>query len=123
MNGATLWANLHLLFWLSLIPFGTAWMGETHFARAAVFTYGCLLLACAVSYTIMIRRLIALEGRDSVLARAIDKDRKGYISLAIYVLGLGLCFVHPALAAGCYVTVAIIWLVPDTRIEKILPRG
>ena len=122
VSGGVLWANLHLLFWLSLIPFVTAWMGETHFSQWPVLAYGCVLLACALAYTIMIRTLIAVEGRGSLLARAIGADIKGYISLAIYVLALALAFIHPLLATGCYVTVAIIWLAPDRRIEKLLPK-
>ena len=122
VGGAVLWANLHLLFWLSLIPFVTAWMGESHFARWPVLAYGCVLLACALAYTIMIRALIAVEGRDSLLARAIGADVKGYVSLAIYGLALALCFVHPLLATACFVAVAIIWLIPDRRIEKVLPE-
>ena len=122
VTGGVLWANLHLLFWLSLVPFTTGWMGENHFSKWTVFVYALNLLACALAYTIMLRLLIAADGRDSIIAKAVGKDAKGYISLALYLLSLAAVFVHPLLATACHVAVAIIWLVPDKRIERILQQ-
>jgi uncharacterized membrane protein len=120
VKGGTLWANMHLLFWLSLIPFVTAWMGENHFARLPVMLYGLVLILCAVAYTILVRVLVSHHGAESVLARAIGSDGKGYASLALYVAGILSALVHPLVACGFYVLVAIIWLVPDRRIERVL---
>jgi uncharacterized membrane protein len=120
VNGAILWANLHLLFWLSLIPFTTAWMGENHFASLPVALYGAVLLMAAIAYTILSRALISHHGRASLLAAAIGRDRKGYASLALYAIAIPLAFVEPAVAGGIYVLVAVIWLVPDTRIERTI---
>ena len=118
VNGATLWANTHLLFWLSLIPFTTGWMGENHFAPWPTALYGIDLLLCAIAYTILVRVLLAHHGRESTLAQALGIDFKGYISLALYASAIPLAFVHPGIASALYVTVSIIWLVPDRRIEK-----
>jgi uncharacterized membrane protein len=120
VNGSVLWANLHLLFWLSLVPFVTAWMGESHFARTPVALYGVVLLLASIAYFILSRRLISLHGRDSTLATAVGRDFKGLVSTALYVLAIPLAFVSPWLAGALYVAVAIIWLVPDRRIEKRL---
>ena len=120
VNGATLWTNLHLLFWLSLIPFGTAWMDENHFEAVPVALYGTLLLMCGVAYTILSRRLIAQHGPESALARAVGKDRKGLVSLAIYACAVPTAFFNPALACALYVVVAVMWLIPDQRIERNL---
>jgi uncharacterized membrane protein len=120
VNGAALWANLHLLFWLSLVPLATGWLAATGRADWPVFCYGLVLLGSAIAYTIMIRVLVALEGPDSLLAQAIGRDRKGLVSVALYLLGLALAFFQPWLAHLCYVAVALIWLVPDSRIEKRL---
>ncbi len=120
VSGAVLWANLHLLFWLSLIPFVTAWMGENHFARTPVALYGVVLLMAAISYTILVRAALRVEGPDSLLARAIGMDRKGNLSLALYVLAIAAAFVVPLASGLLYVTVALIWLVPDRRIERVL---
>jgi uncharacterized membrane protein len=120
VSGGVLWANLLLLFWLSLIPFVTAWMGENHFARDTVALYGFVLLMAAVSYTVLVRATLRVEGRDSLLAKAIGMDRKGNISLLLYVVGIAASFVHPAMAGAAYVVVALIWLVPDRRIERVL---
>jgi uncharacterized membrane protein len=120
VNGATLWANLHLLFWLSLIPFGTAWMGENHFEALPVALYGTLLLMCGVAYTILSRVLIAHHGPDSALARAVGKDGKGLASLAIYASAVPLAFFSPPLSCALYVVVAVMWLIPDRRIERNL---
>jgi len=122
IRGGVLWANLHLLFWLSIVPFVTGWMGENHFARWPVFFYGVVLLCCAMAYTILVRFLLAANGPDSLLAKAVGNDWKGNISLAIYVLALGLSFIHPLLSIACYVTVAVIWFIPDKRIERVLPN-
>jgi uncharacterized membrane protein len=120
VNGATLWANLHLLFWLSLVPFTTAWMGENHFAAWPVAVYGVVLLMAGVAYFILIRTLIRLHGQSSTLATAIGADRKGKISMAIYAVAVPLAFVRAWIAGACYVIVAVIWLVPDRRIERKL---
>jgi uncharacterized membrane protein len=118
VNGATLWANLHLLFWLSLIPFTTAWMGENHLNPWPVAVYGIVLLLAGVAYYILTQTLIRLHGRDSTLATSIGADVKGKISIAIYAAGIALAFVHPWIADLCYVIVAVMWLVPDRRIER-----
>ncbi len=118
VNGATLWANLHLLFWLSLIPFTTAWMGENHFAAWPVAVYGIVLLLAAIAYFILTRALIKLHGRNSTLAASIGTDRKGKISIAIYAAAIPLAFAQAWIAGACYVIVAIMWLVPDRRIER-----
>ena len=120
VNGRVLWANLHLLFWLSLIPFVTGWLGENHFAPWPVALYGAVLLAAGVAYFILTRALLAIHGSDSVLAAALGRDLKGKISLVLYLVAIPLAFVRPWLAGVLYVTVAVVWLVPDRRIEKIL---
>ena len=120
VNGATLWANLHLLFWLSLVPFTTSWMGGNHFAAWPVALYGIVLLLAAVAYSILTRTLIALHGRGSTLATSIGRDVKGKISIVIYAAAIPLAFVRTWIAGMCYVVVAIMWLVPDRRIEKNL---
>lgn len=123
VTGGILWANLHLLFWLSLVPFVTAWMGENHFAPLPTALYGVVLLMAAISYTILQRCIVAVEGKDSTLARAVGADRKGRISLVCYVCAIALSFVSVWAAGLLYVTVALIWLVPDPRIERVLaPR-
>jgi len=123
INGAVLWANLHLLFWLSLFPFTTAWMGENHFARWTVVVYGLVLIMAAIAYFILVRALLAAEGDDSTLARAIGSDFKGKISVVIYLAGIGLAFVVPWIGVAIYAVVAIMWLIPDRRIEKKLVRS
>ena len=120
VNGATLWANLHLLFWLSLIPFTTAWMGENHFDSWPVAIYGMVLLSAGVAYFILTKALINLHGHGSTLATSIGNDRKGKISIAIYAAAIPLAFAQPWIAGACYVVVAIMWLIPDRRIEKKL---
>ena len=120
VNGAVLWANLHLLFWLSIIPFVTSWMGENHFAPFPVAAYGVVLLAASIAYFILTRVLIALEGKDSDLAHAVGRDRKGSISTVLYITALPLAFVNVWLSCGIYATVAAIWLVPDRRIERVI---
>jgi uncharacterized membrane protein len=118
VNGAILWANVHLLFWLSLVPFVTGWMGENHFEAVPVALYGGVLLMCGVAYTILCRTLIAHHGADSALAQAVGSDRKGKISLALYAGAVPLAFASPPLACAVYVVVAVMWLIPDRRIER-----
>jgi uncharacterized membrane protein len=120
VNGRILWANSHLLFWLSLVPATTAWMGEHEMATWPVAAYGVDLLCCAIAYTILVRTLLTHHGKDSTLAKAIGDDRKGKLSLVIYLVALPLAFVAPWVSYACYIVVAIIWLVPDRRIEKVL---
>jgi len=117
VNGPALWANLHLLFWLSLIPFVTAWMDENHFAGAPIALYGAVLLMASVAYYILARVLIRNSGADSALAAAFGKDWKGLISIVLYVLGIAASFWNSKLALAIYVAVAIMWFVPDRRIE------
>lgn len=122
VNGSILWANLHLLFWLSLIPFATGWMGENDFATVPVALYGMVLWLCAMAYYFMVRALLAHHGQDSVLRAAIGKDTKGLRSLYLYTAAIPLAFVAPWIALGLYVTVAIMWLIPDQRIESNLSK-
>ena len=123
VSGGMLWANLNLLFWLSLIPFTTAWMGENHFTTWPVFLYGVDLLACAIAYTIMTIVSVRVHGPDSEIAHAVGRDRKGGLSLLLYALSLPLAFFGPALSCALFVIVALIWLVPDRRIERVIGRG
>jgi uncharacterized membrane protein len=118
VDGRVLWANLHLLFWLSLFPFGTAWMGENSFAPIPVAVYGVILLAAAVAYYILVRALIAREGADSVLAEAVGNDRKGKASPLFYAIAIPIAFVAPWVSVAIYALVAAIWFVPDLRIER-----
>lgn len=120
VDGRVLWANLHLLFWLSLVPFVTGWMGENHFAGLPVAMYGVILILAAVSYTILTRVLLAREGKDSALAKALGSDIKGKISIALYATAILSAWTFPGVACALYALVAIIWLVPDRRIEKAL---
>jgi uncharacterized membrane protein len=120
INGRVMWANLHLLFWLSLIPFVTAWTGENNFVAVPVALHGSVYLMTGVAYYILTRVLVTHHEKDSKLAIAIGKDFKGIMSLFIYAIGIALAFVNSWLAFGLYVIVAIIWLAPDRRIEKIL---
>jgi uncharacterized membrane protein len=120
VNGPALWANLHLLFWLSLTPFVTSWMGETGFAAWPVAAYGSMLLMAGTAYFILTRVLIASHGKDSTLAIALGGDLKGKVSVLIYALAIPLAFLEPLAACGLYVLVALIWLVPDRRIEAVL---
>lgn len=120
VNGAVLWANSHLLFWLSLVPFASAWMGENHFTLWPVILYGIVLLGAAIAYFILTRALLGLHGADSLLSKALGNDFKGKISIVFYVLGILTAFIHPWCACAFYVLVAVIWLVPDRRIEKVL---
>ena len=117
INGSTLWANMLLLFWLSLIPFVTGWMGENHFAALPVALYGVVLLGAALAYWILVRVLLSHHESDSLLAKAIGRDFKGNISLAFYLLAIALAFFNRWLSCALYVAVALMWLVPDRRIE------
>ena len=118
VSGGVLWANLHLLFWLSLVPFITNWMGDNHADALPTAIYGGVLLMAAIAYTILQNTILAHEGPDSMLARAVGHDWKGKLSLAIYVTAIPMAFVNPWFADGLYATVATIWLVPDRRIES-----
>ena len=120
VSGGILWANLLLLFWLSLVPFVTGWMGENHFAPAPMALYGVVLLMAGISYTVLVQASLRVEGPNSLLATAIGLDRKGKISLGLYVIGIAAAFVRTWLAGAIYVAVALIWLIPDTRIERVL---
>lgn len=120
IHGGILWANSHLLFWLSLIPFTTAWMGENHFADGPAAVYGFVLLMCAIAYTILQNSLIKHHGKESTLAKAIGTDRKGKISAVCYIVGIALSHIEPWVSFGLYVFVALIWLVPDRRIEQAI---
>ncbi len=117
VSGVVLWANLHLLFWLSLVPFVTDWMGENHFASLPTAVYGVVLLMAALAYTILQRTIVALEGPESLLAQAVGRDRKGKLSLLCYGAAIPLAFVSPWISDALYVLVALMWLVPDRRIE------
>jgi len=119
INGAILWANLHLLFWLSIVSFATAWMGENHFAQVPTAIYGCVLLASAIAYTILQQTIIAEQGPGSRLKAAVGNDLKGKLSGLLYAIAIPLAFVnHQGIAEAIYVAVALIWLVPDRRIEN-----
>lgn len=122
VDGRSLWANLHLLFWLSLVPFATAWMGDTHFAAMPVALYGVVLFMAGVAYLIMTRALLAVHAPDSPLALALGRDFKGKISIVIYAVALAVAFVMPALACAGYAAVAAMWLVPDRRMERTLHK-
>ena len=120
VNGRTLWANLHLLFWLSLIPFVTGWMGENHFAALPVALYGGVMLFAGLAYFILTRVLISHHGKDSALANALGHDVKGKVSLLLYAVAIPLSFVNSWAACALYVVVAVMWLIPDRRIEHAL---
>ena len=122
IDGPILWANLHLLFWLSLVPFVTGWMGENHFAQIPVALYGLVLLMSALSYNLLSRCLIKHEGTDSALAAAVGSDFKGKISMAIYLAAILLCFVNRWIALALYYVVALLWFIPDRRIERLRER-
>ena len=120
INGKVLWANGHLLFWLSLLPFATGWMGESHAAKFPVLLYGIVCMMAGLAYYILTIVLIQLHGKDSLLAKAVGKDFKGIISLFLYLAGIGFSFFNTTISCLIYVAVAIIWLIPDTRIERTL---
>jgi uncharacterized membrane protein len=122
VSGGILWANLHLLFWLSLFPFATGWMGENHLAAVPTAAYGLVLLMAAIAYYILQRKIIANQGRDSLLASAIGSDWKGKMSPALYFAAIPLAYVSSWIASGIYVIVAMLWLIPDRRIERVVAR-
>ena len=122
INGRVLWANLHLLFWLSLVPFVTGWMGQNHFAPAPSAGYGIVMLFAAIAYSILARALVAEQGPNSRLARAIGDDRKGKVSILLWALGIAFAFVNAWIAVAIYVGVAMMWFVPDKRIERTASR-
>ncbi|GAA0525356.1 putative membrane protein [Rhizomicrobium palustre] len=119
VTGGILWANLHLLFWLSLLPFTTAWMGEHHNSSIPTALYGAMMLASAIAYTILEWRIIRNEGKGSLLARAVGTNIKGYGSIALYVAGIAVAFAAPWLAQCFYALVALVWFIPDRRIERV----
>jgi uncharacterized membrane protein len=122
VTGGMLWANLHLLFWLSLLPFATAWMGENHFAPAPTALYGVVLLLAAIAYVILQRSIIRAQGPDSILQKAIGQDWKGKVSPALYLTGIVVALFSPMVADAMFVIAALLWLIPDRRIEKTLSQ-
>jgi len=122
VSGGVLWANLHLLFWLSLVPFVTGWIGETHFAALPVAVYGLVMLLAGTAYFVLTRVLLRVHGSDSTLAHAVGRDFKGQVSLAIYAAAVILAFLQPIVSCALYLLVSIMWLVPDRRIERAMAR-
>lgn len=120
INGKVLWANLHLLFWLSLVPFATSWMGENHFAKLPVAVYGAVLFMAGIAYYILAHSLATLHGKDSIIAIALGKDRKGIVSVIIYLIGILLAYVSGLISLVLYAFVALIWFIPDRRFERRL---
>jgi uncharacterized membrane protein len=120
VTGGILWANLHLLFWLSLFPFATAWVGKNHLAPTPTALYGFVLLMAAVAYYVLQRTIIVQQGPNSLLAAAVGKDYKGKLSPLLYLAAIPLAFLSPWISSGLYVLVALLWLVPDRRIERVL---
>ena len=120
VSGTVLWANLHLLFWLSLIPFATGWMGENHFASATLALYGVILLMAAIAYWILAHSLINYHGKESLLAKALGSDLKGKISIVIYIIAIPASFFNQWISGALFVLVALMWLIPDRRIEKAI---
>jgi uncharacterized membrane protein len=123
VDGRILWANLHLLFWLSLVPFVTAWMGENHFAAVPTAAYGAVLLAAAIAYWLLQRAILEREGRQSLLAEAVGRDLKGKLSPLIYITAIAATWVHPWISGALYAFAALIWLFPDPRIERVIARA
>jgi uncharacterized membrane protein len=123
VTGAMLWANLHLLFWLSLFPFATGWMGENHFAMAPTALYGAVLLMAAIAYYVLELTIIRAQGPDSILKKAVGRDLKGKLSPVLYILAIVGTLVSPLIAEAIFVGVALIWLIPDRRIENALTRN
>jgi len=120
INGKVLWGNLHLLFWLSLMPVTTNWIGESHFERDPIIAYGVVLIMCSISYNIVEYFVIQIEGEESALKRAVKSKTKENISTALYFLGIGISFINPYISLMMYGTVAIMWLIPDRRIETLM---
>jgi uncharacterized membrane protein len=123
VSGTILWANMHLLFWLSLVPFATGWMGEKHFAAVPTALYGMVLLLAAIAYLLLQHAILVQEGPDSILAAALGNDWKGRFSLLIYGIAIPLSFLHPWIAGALYAFGAVMWLIPDRRIERSLARA
>ena len=123
VNGAIMWANLHLLFWLSLFPFATGWMGQNHFMPVPTALYGVVMLLAAIAYYILQSLIVAEQGRDSKLAASIGRDYKGKLSPALYTIAIAVSFVQPWIAAGLYVFVALMWLIPDRRIARVVDEA
>ena len=123
ISGAVLWANLHLLFWLSLVPFATGWMGESHFAPQPTAIYGVVMLMAAMAYWILLGTILRADGPESLLRRAVGRDWKGKLSPLLYLLAIGAAFVSPAISGALYAAVALIWVIPDRRIERVLAEG
>lgn len=122
VTGTILWANLHLLFWLSLFPFATGWMGENHFAAVPTALYGVVLLMAAIAYYVLQQAIIRAQGPESILKKAVGRDWKGKLSPVLYVMAITATLVSPWIAQAIFVTVALMWLIPDRRIENVLPR-
>ena len=122
VDGRVLWANLHLLFWLSLFPFGTEWMGENNFSRWPVILYGVILLLAAIAYFMLAKSLVSLHGKESVISAALGRDFKGKFSVAIYLAAIPASFLNRWIGLALYVLVAVMWLVPDRRVERTLAR-
>ncbi len=120
VSGSILWANLHLLFWLSLVPFVTGWMGENHFSAPTMALYGFIMLMSAIAYFILQRQIILAQGNNSILAKAVGKDYKGKLSPVLYILGIALSWVSSWISGGMFVLVALMWLIPDKRIERTI---
>ena len=123
VNGKILWANLHMLFWLSLIPFATGWMGENHFAKTTMTVYGIILLMAGASYTILQNTIIASQGKNSLLKKAVGKDFKGKASVVFYLIAIIFSFYNEWIPGAIYILVALMWLVPDSRIEKVIANS
>ena len=123
VSGAILWANLHLLFWLSLVPFVTGWMGESHLASGPTAVYGVILVLAGIAYLLLQHAILRQEGPDSTLALAVGRDRKGKISLLIYAIAIAVAVAHPGLSGALYVVGVLMWLVPDSRIERSVSRA
>ncbi len=122
VSGGILWANLHLLFWLSLFPFTTAWMGENHLAPIPAAVYGFVLMMAAIAYYVLERAIIARQGSESLLAAAVGGDWKGRLSIGVYFIAIPLAFISPSISSGLYIFVALLWFVPDRRIERVLEK-
>ena len=123
VTGAMLWANLHLLFWLSLFPFATGWMGENYLTALPIALYGAVLLMAAIAYYLLARAIIRAQGPESILRKAVGRDWKGKLSPVLYVVAIVATLLSPVVSQVIFVAVALIWLIPDRRIEKVLPRN
>ena len=123
ISGGVMWANMHLLFWLSLIPFGTSWIGKEHFAAVPMSCYGFILFMSAISYTILQNKLIQLHGKESLLHQAVNDDKKGKLSLTFYILAIPLAFVSTWISGILFIAVALIWIIPDKRIESQINKN